>query len=179
MNLSRKGAAFVSNAPQLQIKNIPDDVSQGIVSNLMELHNLGKAQTDLEVADRVDAYFNLCATTSLKPSIESLALALSISRQTLYDWSKGRGCSPERAECIQNAKQIITAFVEQSMLSGKLNPVSAIFTLKNYSGWKNEGSFDERTDDNQTNAPLPISSLPKLGKTDTVIEVTPEQIRNA
>ena len=41
------------------------------------------------------------------------------------------------------AKQYITAFLEAACMTGKINPVSSIFLLRNWCGYSNEVSFDD------------------------------------
>ena len=43
----------------------------------------------------------------------------------------------------QNAKQVVAAFIEQASLSGKINPATAIFLMKNWMGYKDTESFED------------------------------------
>lgn len=131
------------HSPQAGLAEIdPTDV-RIIARSINEMRLLGKCKTDQEVADRIDDYFRFCCETGNRPGIETMALALDIDRVTLFRWSQGQGCSQERAKIIQTARQAVTAYIEQAMLRGKLNPVSSIFTLKNWSGYRDQYSFEE------------------------------------
>lgn len=130
---------------QNELKTIDPDKSQAITLSLMELASLGRCETDEQVEARIKEFFYICSKEKIRPGVESLSLALGISRKTLYAWSTGRGCSPYRQECIQKAKSLINGYIEQAFLSGAINPVSGIFCLKNLAGWKDSISIEANT----------------------------------
>lgn len=51
---------------------------------------MGRPQTDEEVANRINDYFEFCERSSIRPGIESLCMALHISRTTLLDGTMER-----------------------------------------------------------------------------------------
>lgn len=108
-------------------------------------------------------YTNIQRTASLRPGVETLRTALHVSRSTLYEWSQGRNCSSERAEIIQGAKSIIDSFLEQAMLSGKVNPATGIFYCKNWLGYHDSISLEESLPMTSTQEALRAEDLPKLG----------------
>lgn len=122
-----------------------------------------KPKTDNEVRQRVNEYFEYCQASSLRPGVETLRTALHVSRSTLYEWSQGRNCSSERAEIIQGAKSIIDSFLEQAMLSGKVNPATGIFYCKNWLGYHDSISLEESLPMTSTQEALRAEDLPKLG----------------
>lgn len=124
---------------QAALETVPAEVVTEMVTDLIELRKMGKPKSDEEVKTRCDQYFRYCANSSLRPGIETLSLALGIDRRTLWAWSCGRGCSPERAEIARAARQTVIAYVEAAQLCGRINPVSAIFLLKNW------GSYTDST----------------------------------
>lgn len=138
-----------NNFPNGQIDAIDKPVVQQMVTDLKQLHDMGRPETDQQVKERIDQYFELCQITSIRPGIESLCLALHITRQTLFNWGNGSGCSKQRQELAQSAKAFIAAYIEQASLSGRLNPASSIFLLKNWCSYKDSYSFEttERTTD--------------------------------
>ena len=121
-----------NNTPQNGLSQIQPEKVKMIVSDLMELHELGACENDQDVEERIQLYFQLCRNTSIRPGVESLAAALHCDRATVWRWEQGQGCTPRRTEAIKGAKAMISAFVEQAALSGQLNPVSAIFLMKNW-----------------------------------------------
>lgn len=103
----------------------------------------GKPKDIDELKQRIFDFFELCKAENRRPAIELLAFSLGVRRQTFWQWCQGMGCDPEWSECCRLAKQMILAFIEQVSLSGKLNPATSIFLLKNWAGYKDTISFDD------------------------------------
>jgi hypothetical protein len=78
----------------------------------------------------------------MRPGVEGLALALGVSRQTLFNWSQGIKCSDKRRQIAEHAKALIAAYIEQVSLSGRLNPVTAIFLQKNWFGYRDSQTLE-------------------------------------
>ena len=123
------------NTPQRSLQSIPAEKVQIIVTDLLQLHELGKCEDDAAVEERISQYFQLCRETSIRPGIESLSAALHVDRTTIWRWARGEGCSKRRSEAIASAKAMIASFVEQAMMSGQINPVTGIFLSKNWLGY--------------------------------------------
>lgn len=129
--------------PQGQIDDMEPSTVQELVTSLKQLHDRGKPETDEEIKQRIDEYFLFCQQSSIRPGIESLCMALHISRTTLFNWNNGIGCSEMCQELIQSAKAFIGAFIEQAMLGGKISPPSGIFLMKNWLSYKDAISIEE------------------------------------
>ena len=151
-----------NNYPQTALDDIEPKVVQEMVRSIRELYDMGRPQSDDEIKYRVDEYFAFCERSSIRPGIESLCMALHISRTTLYNWSKGINCSEKCQEIIQYAKSFIGAFLEQALLCGKINPASGIFIAKNWLGYKDSISIEENTPQEQKKRCLTAAELPKL-----------------
>ena len=152
-----------SKCPQKSIDNIEPTAVHEMVTSLKQLYDLGKPQTDLEVESRIEQYFSLCQRTSLRLGIESLCMALHISRTTLLYWSRGEGCSEVRQELIQAAQSFVGAFIEQAVLSGKISPPSGIFLMKNWLGYKDSIGLEENMPRVGRRRLLTAEDLPQLG----------------
>ena len=133
----------MSRGAQAGLEQIDPSAVQELTASLMELNKKGVCNTDQEVEQRIDEYFDFCVRSSMRPGIESLCLALHITRTTLFRWCNGNSCSEYRQEMAQNAKQVVAAFIEQASLSGKINPATAIFLMKNWMGYKDNESFED------------------------------------
>ena len=120
------------NYPTAQIDSIEPDKKREIVNDLLNLHSMGKPETDADVKERIEKYFEYCKISGLRPCVESMAIALGVSRQTLWRWRTGVNCSRERQEMISNALTTIAAYITQAMLQGQVNVVCGIFLLKNW-----------------------------------------------
>jgi hypothetical protein len=152
-----------SNFPQSAVDNMQPEAVRQIVASLKELHDRGKPETDLEVEERINDYFLFCENSCIRPGIESLSLALHITRTTLFNWGNGVGCSSECQQMIQSAKMFISAFLEQATLSGKLNPASSCFMFKNWFGYRDTLSLEDALPKTETKHVLTSAELPKLG----------------
>lgn len=139
----------VVNYPSKQPDLVAPDVISEITENLIDLRNQPRPRTNAEIKQRIDWYFEFCRQRGMRPGIESLALALGISRATLYNWSQGSGCDSERQEIIQNAKMMLAAMLENLSMSGKLNPATSIFLYKNWLGYRDNISFENISDTNR------------------------------
>lgn len=151
------------NYPQAGLDDMEPGAVQQLVTSLKELHDMGKPQTDAEVEERVNHYFAFCEKSSIRPGVESLCMALHISRTTLFRWNNGEDCSKYRQEVIQSAKSFIGAFLEQAMLSGKISPPSGIFLCKNWLGYKDSMSIEDSIPQNKSTQALGAEALIQLG----------------
>ena len=151
-----------NNYPQAALDDIEPGTVQQLVTSLKQLHDLGKPKTDIEIAERIDEYFSFCQRSSIRPGIESLCMALHISRTTLFNWNNGTNCSKECQELIQSAKSFIGAYMEQAMLGGKISPPSGIFLMKNWLNYKDTISFEESVPQEDKRRALTATELPKL-----------------
>lgn len=154
--------------PQGQIDDLEPTTVQEIVSSLRQLHDRGKPTTDEEIKQRIDEYFLFCQQSSIRPGIESLCMALHISRTTLFNWNNGTNCSERCQEYVQSAKAFIGAFIEQAMLGGKISPPSGIFLMKNWLSYKDAISIEESIPNKETKRILTADELPKLGEPATL-----------
>lgn len=141
----------VNNSPTGSLEQVPAAKVKMIVTDLLQLHDMGACKSDQEVEDRIDAYFRLCQASSIRPGIESLSAALHIDRTGLWRWSNGNGCSRRRQEAVNMAKGLIAAYLEQASLQGQVNPVTGIFLMKNWLNYKDTQTLE----DARTNAQRP------------------------
>ena len=94
------------------------------------------------VRQRVLDYFNTCDANDMKPSIESLALAFGVNRKTIWSWvNDGEGTLTmpvESLNMIKSAHRAINAMLADYMQDGKINPIPAIFLMKNNMGYSDQ-----------------------------------------
>ncbi|MCM1223384.1 MAG: hypothetical protein NC548_53945 [Lachnospiraceae bacterium] len=131
-----------SNFPSNQLNDISPEVCKVTVDNLRELSRRGRPETEAELQQRIDEYFTFCANRGFRPGIESLCVALSCTRQSLWKWCNGGGKSQEWTDICNTAKQFIVAFLEQLSMTGKLNPANSIFYLKNWAGYSDSVTME-------------------------------------
>lgn len=133
------------NLPQSALNEIPATEVQETLINVRALNKLGQPATDAETAERIERFFDFCEQSSLRPSVQSLCVALHISPVTLFRWKNGENCSKYKQELIQNALLVINSCLEQFLLTGKISPPSGIFMLKNWAGYSDTISLEDKT----------------------------------
>ena len=62
--------------PQAGIEEVSQDKKQLIVSNLQDLIDMGKCETNTALRERIGMYFDLCAHGNLRPGMSTLRLAI-------------------------------------------------------------------------------------------------------
>lgn len=138
-----------SNYPSNQLKDLSGTEFVGnTVRSLVELSKLGIPKSDTELEERITEYFEHCIKNNSRPGIESLCLSLSTTRQNFWNWCNGCGGKSQewQHQCVL-ARQVIVAFLESAGLSGKLNPATSIFLLKNWANYTDSNNLAiEQTD---------------------------------
>lgn len=146
---------------QGQLTEMNPEKVRAIIHSLRELYDMGKPETNEELRERIDDFFEFCERTSVRPGIQSLCTSLHISRMTLFRWSNGEDCDRERQEIINMAKSFIDSFLEQVTLSGQVSPPVGIFLLKNWCSYKDTVSIEENTP--KTDVRRHLASREELG----------------
>jgi len=117
-----------------------------MIQYAMELSSLPEIDLNntTEVKQRINEYFNICAAYDYKPSISTLATAFRMSRFNLFDILNGKSNVIKNSESIHTIKvayDMINSLYELYMNTGKINPVSAIFLMKNNMGYKDTTDY--------------------------------------
>ena len=119
----------------------PGDMSR-MIQNALDLSSMGPV--DMHNPDainqRVDQALMYMIQHDMKPTIESLALAFNTNRTTLWRWKEGVESSLpiECRNAIKRAYNITNQLLTQTMVDGKINPIPAIFLLKNNHDYKDQ-----------------------------------------
>ena len=151
---------MAGKAPQGQLTEMNPVKVKAIIHSLRELYDMGKPETNLELKERIDMFFQFCEDSSIRPGVQALCTALHISRTTLYRWSNGEDCDRERQEIVSMAKSFIDSFLEQVTLSGQVSPPVGIFLLKNWCNYKDTIGIEENVPHNETRRVLRADELP-------------------
>lgn len=126
----------------------PDDVvlsREKIISRQFNRWRKQKKPSSYEeLVKRLDLYFEFIQETESVPSLESLALAIGVSRTTLYRYCNGIGCNLAWHEAIVRAKQAVEAAVCEAGNNGKISPVLTIWQQKSYFGHRDNASLEEK-----------------------------------
>lgn len=126
---------------KLEYDDIDGDNAR-IIAHQLELGHLPFIDlTDASaVAERSQLYFEMCSSRGVMSNIPEYAVALGVDRPTLqaiHD-RKDRTIPQTVLRIIDKGYAVINAQMEALMIGGKINPVSAIFIMKNNMGYTNE-----------------------------------------
>ncbi len=93
-----------------------------------------------QVAARIDQYHQFCFDNDIKPDMPGMALALGVSRTTIWKWENGVESDKPQAvrNTLKKGREINEYLMSQMMQNGKINPVTGIFLLKNNHGYKDQ-----------------------------------------
>lgn len=150
-----------SNYPTNKLKEISKEAVKTVLVPLMPLGERGKPQSTEELKERIREFQALCCHQGLYMGVETLAYALGVSSQTLWNWCNGNGCTREWSnECLK-ARQLISSFTEQATMTGGVSAPVGIFALKNVCGWSDDGIREEKYH-NLTPKALTASELPDI-----------------
>ena len=95
-----------------------------------------------QVSDRLGWYFNHCADSDMKPTVNGMCNALGIHRDTLHAWRTGEYRADSHQAIVMKAYRVLEELWEDYMLNGKINPVSGIFLSKNlFYGYADKQEF--------------------------------------
>lgn len=97
----------------------------------------------VQLKQRMFDYFQLCADHDMKPAVAAMALAFGMDRRRLWEINtdqpkQGNVLPLECREIIKTAYNSLEVLWESWTVSGKINPVSAIFLGKNNFGYRDQ-----------------------------------------
>lgn len=122
---------------QQQPTSKPEEMAL-LVADIEGLRRQTIPQTAEELEQRLRWFFQWCIDHQRRPTVELMALACGTSRQNLWKWEQAGGA---KGEVVSRAKQTLAALMETWMIEGRINPVSAIFLLKNHHAYKDQYEF--------------------------------------
>ena len=127
-----------------------------IINHFLAVRSL--PAVDLDDAQAVDArvweYMSKCADDDVKPSVEGLAIALKVSRETLNRWNHGeRRNNSGHGDTVKSAVQMLNAMTATNLQEGKVNPAAGIFLLKNNAGYTDTQQITVEAKNNDIDAP--------------------------
>lgn len=135
------------NLPTIQFQKIEqDDDKRAFISKaLNNILAVSKAfdepvKTDEEMAERLQWFFQNCADTQQLPTVEKMCLALGYPREAIFEIINGvrKGFSPNTADILKKAKNLIASLDAELAQEGKIQPVVYLFRSKNFYGMKDQ-----------------------------------------
>jgi hypothetical protein len=124
---------------EANLTNTSDDDLSRIIAQSCKYLDRKPPKDNEELAERVNEYFRECTSEHQLPTVEGLALACGVVRQTLFDWeNQRRSVNPERADIIKKARQVLAEIDAKLASEGKIPQVVYIFRSKNFYGMKDQ-----------------------------------------
>ena len=128
-----------------QVHTAPGEMSK-MITNAMGLRKMGMKGINLNdpnaIDQRIDEFIEYCIEHEMKPTVESMALAFDTNRIQLWRWKEGAEGAVRLPEASKKALKrgytLMNELLSQYMADGKINPVSAIFLLKNNHAYKDQ-----------------------------------------
>lgn len=125
------------------------------------------------VADRCRQYLEACANEAQKPSVAGLALWLGVGRQTLWTWHNSSDpYGPAHKAIIDRYYALLDAVMNDLFQDSKVNPVAAIFLMKNNFSYRDQAELVMSTRS-------PLGELPDAGRIYAdYVEKMPDEIED-
>ena len=110
-------------------------------------------RVDLHDPDAVHArlceYFKIYGEADLKPTVAGMAMALGVDRRRLWEIKTGTmvggqaqlNLPSETLDLVKKAYEILETTMENYANAGKINPVMAIFMMKNHFGYQDKTEY--------------------------------------
>lgn len=122
-----------------------------IVATNMKFFDMPKIDlNDSEaVRQRLGEYFQIYADADLKPTVAGMGMALGVDRRRLWEIKTGnhvnvggyKDLPPETVDLVKKAYEILETSMEAYANAGKINPVMAIFMMKNHFGYQDKTEY--------------------------------------
>jgi hypothetical protein len=101
------------------------------------------------VKQRIGEYFQIYAEADMKPTVAGMAMALDVDRRRLWEIKTGnyvnvggyKDLPTETVDYIKKAYEILESTMESYANAGKINPVMAIFMMKNHFGYQDKTEY--------------------------------------
>ena len=93
-----------------------------------------------QIIARINQYHQFCFENDIKPDMSGLALAIGVSRPTLWKWENGvESNKPQEVRnALKKGREINEHILVEMMQNGRINPIPALFLLKNNHGYKDQ-----------------------------------------
>ena len=98
---------------------------------------------------RLGEYFQIYADADMKPTVAGMAMCLGVDRRRLWDIKTGnyvnvggyKNLPADTVDLVKKAYEILETSMEAYANAGKINPVMAIFMMKNHFGYQDKTEY--------------------------------------
>ena len=128
----------------------PGDNTKIVLTN-MKFFNMPAIDLHDPVAvqERLCEYFQIYGAADLKPTVAGMGMALGLDRRRLWEIKTGaavggttkQSLPTETLVLIKKAYEILETTMENYANAGKINPVMAIFMMKNHFGYQDKTEY--------------------------------------
>ena len=128
----------------------PGDNTKIVLTN-MKFFNMPAIDLHDPVAvqERLCEYFQIYGDADLKPTVAGMGMALGLDRRRLWEIKTGAAVGgvgkqhlpEETLVLIKKAYEILETTMENYANAGKINPVMAIFMMKNHFGYQDKTEY--------------------------------------
>ena len=129
----------------------PGDNSRIVLTN-MKFFDMPRVdlKDPVAVGERLAEYFQIYGEADLKPTVAGMAMALGVNRRILWAIANdqptgGNGYKlnlpPESTDLVKKAYEMLEMSMEAYANAGKINPVMAIFMMKNHFGYQDKTEY--------------------------------------
>ena len=126
----------------------PGDNTRIVLTN-MKFFDMPKVdlQNPEAVKERLCEYFAIYGEADLKPTVAGMGMALGLDRRRLWEIKTGNHTTStpklpsEVEDLIKKAYEILETTMENYANAGKINPVMAIFMMKNHFGYQDKTEY--------------------------------------
>ena len=126
----------------------PGDNTRIVLTN-MKFFDMPKVdlQNPEAVKERLCEYFAIYGEADLKPTVAGMGMALGLDRRRLWEIKTGNHTTStpklpsEVEDLIKKAYEILETTMENYANAGKINPVRAIFMMKNHFGYQDKTEY--------------------------------------
>lgn len=125
------------------LTNIEPGDNSRYLAHALAVRNMPVIDTSdpVQVERRIEEYMTLCAQFDMKPTVKGFCNALRISRNTLFEWRRGKFRGDTHQAVVLRAYDLLEELWENYMQNGKINPVSGIFLGKNNFGYQDKQEY--------------------------------------
>lgn len=153
----------VNNSPTNWMARLEADreANSGLLTMLNHFRQLPPVHKNEpeQIQSRLDEYFKACSEAGAVPTIESMSLALGVSRISLWKWANDD--NSEAGQIIARAREMINATIATATAGGKLNAIYSIWLQKNHFNYSDVSTLQL---DNITEKQIKsVADLPQLG----------------
>ncbi len=129
----------------------PGDNSRIVLTNMkfFDMPRVDLKNPDA-VRERLAEYFQIYGEADLKPTVAGMAMALGVNRRLLWSIANdqptgGNGYKlnlpDETTDLVKKAYEMLEMSMETYANAGKINPVMAIFMMKNHFGYQDKTEY--------------------------------------